>query len=59
MLSTIFVCFFFSLIFMGLACLASTSDEVVFSGAVCNVLFWVSGLLFGWGTWLTVKVLGV
>lgn len=59
MLSTIFVCFFFSLIFMGLACLASTSDEVALSGVVCNVLFWVSGLLFGWGTWLAVKVLGV
>ena len=59
MLLAIFFCFFFSLIFMGLACVASTSDEVALSGTVCNFLFWISGLLFGWGTWLAVKSMGV
>lgn len=27
-------------------------------GPTC-ILFWISGLLFGWGTWLAVKSLGV
>lgn len=50
-------CFVFSFIFMGLACVALSSDEHAFSQVVCHIFFFVSGLLFGWGTWLAMKVM--
>lgn len=53
-------CFFFSVVSLAFACIFGLCGKHENSlNAMQPILIWISGLLFGWGMWLAVKVLGV
>ena len=53
-------CFFFSVVSLAFACIFGLCGKHESSlNAMQPILIWISGLLFGWGSWLAVKALAV